>query len=64
MTFNIDKCRVMHLGKKKSGYKKYYLNGQELGSINEEIDLCMITTADLKPSVVFGSSSSVSDAVN
>jgi ribonucleases P/MRP protein subunit RPP40 len=49
MSFNIEKCKVMHIGK-QNPTQKYYLNGQALSNVKEETDLGITITADLKPS--------------
>jgi len=49
MTFNTEKCKVMHLGKQNKRFD-YYMNNQKLGVVNEEKDLGVLITDDLKPS--------------
>ena len=51
MKFNVDKCKVMHLGRDNSG-GDYVMNGGALGTVSEERDLGVkITfTSDLKAS--------------
>ena len=49
MPFNLDKCKVMHIGQRNSK-AKYELLGKELGICNDEKDLGVIITNDLKPS--------------
>ena len=51
MTFNTEKCKVMHLGKQNKRFD-YYMNNQKLGVVNEEKDLGVFIrpTDDLKPS--------------
>ena len=34
MRFNVDKCKVMHLGKRNAG-ESYVMNGGTLGEVNE-----------------------------
>ncbi len=49
MAFNVDKCKVMHLG--GGNIKQVYcLEGRRLGTVMEERDLGVTLTADLKPS--------------
>ena len=49
MKFNVDKCKVMHLGRGNSG-GNYMMNGGRLGSMGEERDLGVRITNDLKAS--------------
>ena len=49
MSFNTDKCKVMHLGN-KNPYVKYNVGGRELESILEEKDLGILITKDRKVS--------------
>ena len=49
MPFNLDKCKVMHIGQ-RNVEAKYKLLGKELEICNEEKDLGVIITNDLKPS--------------
>jgi len=49
MLFNLDKCKVLHFG--KSNIKcQYTLGGKILEEVNEERDLGVIVSADLKVS--------------
>jgi len=41
MTFNVDKCKVMHVGRTNL-HSKYYMNETELGDTTEEKDLLII----------------------
>jgi len=41
MSFNVDKCKVMHMGKQRNAHT-YYLNGQAIASVKEETDLGVI----------------------
>ena len=45
--FNVDKCKIMHLGSKNPNLK-YTLNGNELIEVSEEKDLGIYTSNDLK----------------
>ena len=47
MRFNVDKCKVMHLGKRNAG-GSYVMNGGTLREVNEERDLGVRITSDLK----------------
>jgi hypothetical protein len=38
MTFNIQKCKVMHFGK-NNPENEYFMNGHRLVSVNEERDV-------------------------
>ena len=49
MPFNIDKCKVMHIGYKNMN-ANYKLLGKSLESCSEEKDLGVVITNDLKPS--------------
>lgn len=49
MTFNVKKCKVMHVGN-KNPRKKYTMNGETLIEINEEKDLGVWIEASHKPS--------------
>jgi len=49
MSFNIDKCKVMHLGRTNKVYD-YYLDGQPLSEVKEEKDLGIVISKDLKVS--------------
>ena len=50
MKFNIDKCKVLHFGKKNQCYS-YEMNGVEISKSEAEKDLGIWMTRDLKPSV-------------
>jgi len=45
--FNMDKCKVMHVGRRNLN-STYYMNDIALGSIDEEKDLGIFITDDLK----------------
>jgi len=47
MLFNIDKCKVMHLGF-SNPQTKYVMDATQLQDISEERDLGVIVNADLK----------------
>ena len=49
MKFNVDKCKVMHFGRKNIK-GKYSLGGKELIVVREERDLGIIVTEDFKVS--------------
>ena len=49
MRFNVDKCKVMHFGRGSPG-GSYVMNGGTLGAVNEERDLGVRITSDLKAS--------------
>ena len=49
MPFNLGKCKVMHIGYKNVN-AKYELLGKEIESCQQEKDLGVIITSDLKPS--------------
>ena len=47
MLFNADKCKVMHMGY-NNRYFDYLMSGSKLESVNEEKDLGVIVSDDLK----------------
>ena len=47
MDFNVGKCKVMHLGGKNSRHP-YFLGGVRLGMVEEEKDLGVVITSNLK----------------
>jgi len=49
MLFNVDKCKVMHFGKKNQEYE-YFMNGHKLDSVTAEKDLGIWISHDLKAS--------------
>ena len=49
MLFNIDKCSVMHIGRRNENHG-YELCGKELKVTSEERDLGVIMHSSLKPS--------------
>jgi hypothetical protein len=49
MQFNVGKCKVMHFGHRNLRHK-YKMNGQELQETEEEVDIGVMVTKDLKPS--------------
>ena len=49
MSFNADKCKVLHFGSKNLGYN-YTMAGSTLSSVTSEKDLGVVITNDLKPS--------------
>ncbi len=48
MQFNIDKCKVMHIGTKNSGVE-YTMDGKTLQAVNQDRDLGIIVEGTLKP---------------
>jgi len=48
MQFNINKCKVMHLGKHNQKYK-YSMNGVDIKSVEEETDVGIKLANNLKP---------------
>ena len=46
MPFNLDKCKVMHIGKRNDAVN-YYLNNHKLKTTNLEKDLGVYVTSDL-----------------
>ncbi len=49
MKFNVEKCKVMHIGISNDNVK-YFMNGVELSVTNTEKDLGVMISNDLKPS--------------
>ncbi len=50
MIFNMDKCKVMHVGKHNPRHE-YYMKGQKLATTEEKKDVGVVVTKNLKPSV-------------
>lgn len=49
MQFNVDKCKVMHIGRGNIR-QEYKMGGQALTSVAEETDIGVLMTENLKPS--------------
>ena len=49
MSFNTEKCKVMHVGHNNNKFT-YYMQGQALGTTDSERDLGVIVESSLKPS--------------
>jgi hypothetical protein len=49
MFFNIDKCKILHIGTKNPGYP-YYMNGNQLATTDNEKDLGIYVSSTAKPS--------------
>ena len=49
MTFNLEKCKVMHVGKNNPHYE-YTMGGVKLSETDEERDIGVMITKTLKPS--------------
>ena len=47
MSFNADKCKVLHIGKKNMK-AQYKIDGKNIGAVREEKDLGVMVTDDLK----------------
>ena len=47
LSFNLDKCKVMHIGSKNKE-QRYVMNGKDLKAVLEEKDLGVIVTTDFK----------------
>jgi len=45
--FNVSKCKVMHVGR-TNPKKSYYMGGNIVEEVNQEKDLGIITSSDLK----------------
>ena len=48
MTFNIEKCTVMHIGSRNLPSACYYMNGHKLEECQEEKDLGVLVSNNLK----------------
>ena len=48
MKFNLDKCKIMHVGKNNPGYK-YTMGGADLMEVEEEKDVGVLVNKSLKP---------------
>jgi ribonucleases P/MRP protein subunit RPP40 len=48
MQFNVAKCKIMHVGRGNPCYK-YYMNGTELQTVDEETDVGVVIHKSLKP---------------
>jgi len=48
MTFNIEKCKVMHIGNQNLSSVCYYMNGCKLAECQEEKDLGVLVSNNLK----------------
>ena len=46
MSFNVDKCKVMHIGIRNT-LSRYFMNGLELSAVSEEKDLGVFIADDL-----------------
>jgi hypothetical protein len=49
MSFNVQKCKIMHVGKNNPCYE-YTMRGAKLGTTEEERDIGVVITKNLKPS--------------
>ena len=48
MTFNVEKCKILHVGK-NNPKQKYYMNSVELGTTEPDKDIGVIIHSSLKP---------------
>jgi hypothetical protein len=48
MSFNIEKCKIMHVGKNNPRYD-YYMDGKKLKVVEEETDVGIVIQQNLKP---------------
>lgn len=62
MTFNVQKCKVMHVGHGNNRYD-YTMKGRVLGTTEEEKDLGVLVTSKLKPSAQCGQAARTAQAV-
>ena len=49
MKFNVDKCKIMHVGKNNPQYE-YFMSGKKLMVVEEEKDIGVTIHSSLKPS--------------
>ena len=49
MFFNVDKCKVLHIGN-RNVQANYTMNGKHLAKVEQEKDLGVVISSDLKPS--------------
>jgi hypothetical protein len=49
MSFNVSKCKVMHVGQRNPG-QEYTMNGIKLATNTEERDIGVTVCGNLKPS--------------
>ncbi len=49
MQFNVEKCKVMHVGRHNPQYE-YFMKGKKLATTEEEKDVGVYVTKNLKPS--------------
>ena len=49
MKFNVDKCKIMHVGRNNPEYE-YYMAGKKLQTVEEEKDIGVLIHNSLKPS--------------
>ena len=52
MKFNVDKCKILHIGNNNQ-FTKYTMNGSELSKVNHEKELEVTISNDLKPDTLF-----------
>ena len=50
MKFNVEKCKVLHIGS-NNDHVNYSMNGAELSKVDQEKDLGVLISKDLKPSL-------------
>ncbi len=50
LNFNIDKCKVLHIGSNKDRVN-YSMNGVQFSKVDQEKDLGVIISNDLKPNL-------------
>ena len=48
MAYNVSKCKVLHIGS-NNHRTNYSMNGNEIPNVNEEKDLGVTISSDLKP---------------
>ncbi len=48
MSFNVAKCKIMHVGRNNPGYA-YFMNGTQVATTDEERDIGVVISKSLKP---------------
>lgn len=62
MQFNIDKCKVMHIGRTNPTHK-YYMGGVELTTVEKEKDIGVLMHRTIKPSLQCAESARLANVI-
>jgi ribonuclease P/MRP protein subunit RPP40 len=62
MSFNYGKCKIMHIGKNNPRHE-YFMRGNKLTTTEEERDVGVIFTSNLKPSAQCSKAASIATSV-